>query len=89
MLFRSLGAIWTVNSALRGIGAVKITLVSSIVELASKIGLSVLLPLVIGYVGIWMAAPIGWVLGLIPSMIFLLGWFRNPRELGKTKGKAC
>lgn len=88
VLYVALGAIWTVNSALRGIGAVKITLVSSIVELASKIGLSVLLPLAIGYVGIWMAAPIGWVLGLIPSLIFLFRWFRNPRELGKAKERA-
>lgn len=79
--FVALGAIWTVNSALRGIGAVKITLVSSIVELVIKIGVSVLLPLAIGYVGIWLAAPIGWVLGLIPSLFFLFRWFKNPESL--------
>ena len=81
----ALGAIWTVNSALRGIGAVKITLVSSIVELASKIGISVLLPLAIGYVGIWLAAPIGWVLGLVPSLIFLALWFKDPEGFGRKK----
>lgn len=73
-----LGAIWTVNSTLRGIGAVKITLVSSIAELASKIGFSLLLPIFLGYLGIWLAAPIGWVLGLIPSLAYLLLWFKNP-----------
>lgn len=76
-LYIALGAIWTVNSTLRGIGCVKITLVSCIVELVSKIGFSVCLPLFLGYVGIWMAAPIGWVLGLIPSLFYLIHWFRK------------
>lgn len=80
-----LGAIWTVNSALRGIGAIKITLVSSIVELASKIGFSLLLPLFMGYMGIWVATPIGWVLGLIPPLVYLLLWFRAPEEFGVGK----
>lgn len=80
-----LGAIWTVNSALRGIGAVKITLVSSMVELASKIGFSLLLPLFMGYLGIWLAAPIGWVLGLVPSLVYLLLWFRAPESFGVGK----
>ena len=82
-----LGAIWTVNSALRGIGAVKITLVSSIVELASKIGFSLLLPLFMGYLGIWVATPIGWVLGLIPSLAYLLLWFRAPESFGAGRKK--
>lgn len=80
VLYVALGAIWTVNSTLRGIGAVKITLVSSVVELVSKIGFSLLLPLFFDYVGIWLAAPIGWVLGLIPSLAYLLVWFRKPDE---------
>ena len=83
----ALGAIWTVNSALRGIGAVKVTLISSIVELASKIGISVLLPLAIGYVGIWLAAPIGWVLGLVPSLLYLALWFKNPERLKQKKDR--
>lgn len=88
-LYVALGAIWTVNSALRGIGAVKVTLVSSIVELASKIGISVLLPLAIGYVGIWIAAPIGWVLGIIPSLIYLLRWLKNPESFGHAKKRTA
>lgn len=80
LLFAALGAIWTVNSALRGIGAVKITLASSVVELASKIGFSLLLPLFWGYIGIWIAAPVGWVLGLIPSSIYLIRWLKNPEK---------
>ena len=58
----------------------KITLISSIIELVSKIGISVLLPMAIGYAGIWMAAPIGWVLGLIPSLAYLILWFRRKQN---------
>ncbi len=79
MLF-ALGSIWSLNSCLRGMGAVKITLVSSVVELVCKIGLSLLLPLFLGYVGIWIAAPSGWVLGLIPSLIYLLWWAKDPEN---------
>ncbi len=79
-LFLALGAIWMINSTLRGIGAVKVTLASSLVELISKIGLSLLLPLFLDYIGIWLAAPIGWVLGLIPSVIFLFRWFQHPEK---------
>ena len=79
MLF-ALGFIWSLNSCLRGIGAVRITLLSSIVELICKIGLSLLLPVFLGYIGIWIAAPSGWVLGCIPSLVFLLWWANDPEE---------
>ena len=82
-LFIALGAIWAVNSTLRGIGLVKVSLASSIVELSSKIGFSILLPLILGYIGIWMAAPIGWVLGLIPSTIYLIRWFKDPEKYSR------
>ena len=84
----ALGAIWTVNSALRGMGIVKVTLLSSIVELVSKIGFSVFLPIAFGYVGIWVAAPIGWVLGLIPSSAYLYLWSKDPERFGRRKEKA-
>lgn len=80
LFFAALGATWTVNSALRGIGAVKITLASSVVELVAKISVSVLLPMAIGYTGIWLAAPASWVLGLVPSLIYLRHWFRKMRS---------
>ncbi len=88
ILYVALGAIWAVNSTLRGVGAVKVTLVSSIVELISKIGFSLLLPLALGYIGIWMAAPIGWVLGLIPSLLYLLWWFKNPEKGPAKRGQS-
>ena len=79
--FWALGAIWAVNSALRGMGLVKAALVSSVVELVCKIGVSILLPLSIGALGIWFAAPSGWVLGLIPSVFYLSRWFsRHGKE---------
>lgn len=85
VLFIALGAIWAVNSTLRGMGLVNITLVSSILELSAKIGFSLLLPFVLsgmgieGYLGIWVTAPLGWVIGLIPSLLYLIHWFRHSR----------
>jgi putative MATE family efflux protein len=67
LFFPALGWIWLYNSALKGIGNVRTTLISSVVELGSKISLSILLSKAFGYIGIWYAAPIGWVLGIIPS----------------------
>ncbi len=87
--FWALGIIWAVNSTLRGMGLVRIALVSSIVELVCKIGISVTLPQVIGSAGIWIAAPSGWVLGLIPSLIYLLRWFKHaPADGELPAGKA-
>lgn len=82
-LFFALGAIWALNSALRGMGLISITLVSSAVELVSKIGFSLLLPLFMDYIGIWIAAPIGWVLGIIPSAILLSRWFKDPEKYAR------
>lgn len=62
-----LGAIWVYNNALRGVGYVKATILSSIVELFAKVGLSICFAKIFGYVGIWYAEPIGWILGLIVS----------------------
>lgn len=75
--FWALGAIWAVNSALRGMGMVRIVLLSSMVELVCKIGISVTLPHAIGATGIWIAAPSGWVLGLIPTLVYLVHWFKH------------
>lgn len=71
-----LGFIWLVNSCLRGIGAIQPTVISSMVELVAKIGLSIALSTLFGTIGIWFAAPIGWVLGLIPgcAYYFFSGW---------------
>jgi putative MATE family efflux protein len=85
MFFWALGGIWTVNSALRGMGKVKATLVSSIVELTAKIGGSVLLPIWMGYVGIWLSAPIGWVLGMAPSLFILLRWIAKQNDAVKVR----
>jgi len=62
-----LGWIWLYLSTLKGVGRITVTTVSSFVELGSKIGFSLLLPVLMGgFVGIWYAAPLGWILGLIP-----------------------
>ncbi len=85
VFFWALGGIWMVNSALRGMGKVKATLLSSIVELAVKIGGAVLLPIWMGYVGIWISAPIGWVLGMVPSLVILLRWIAKQNDAVKVR----
>lgn len=64
-----LGLIWLYNFTLRGIGDVVVPFVSGLLELVIKVGLSIALSRWLGYIGIWFAAPIGWVVGLIPSAI--------------------
>ncbi len=66
----ALCTIWLVNSALRGMGKIRPTIVSSIIELGAKIGFSILLSSLMGYIGIWLAAPIGWVLGIVPGALY-------------------
>lgn len=63
VFYPALGMVWLFNSALRGLGEVNATILSSVVELLSKILISVLLSRVLQETGIWFAAPIGWVLG--------------------------
>ncbi|MBS4202368.1 MATE family efflux transporter [Bacillus sp. FJAT-49732] len=67
--FPFLGLIWFYNNTLRGMGEVAIPLFSGIVELIAKVGLSFILGMMFGYIGVWYAGPIGWALGLIPSFI--------------------
>ncbi|MFB9827685.1 MATE family efflux transporter [Lederbergia wuyishanensis] len=67
--FPFLGLIWFYNNTLRGMGEVAIPLFSGIVELIAKIELSYILGMTFGYIGVWYAGPIGWALGLIPSLI--------------------
>lgn len=63
----ALCTIWLYNSALRGMGLIRPTVISSILELASKIGFSVGLSRFMGPTGIWLASPLGWVIGLAMS----------------------
>lgn len=63
VFYPALGLVWMYNSGLRGLGQVNATILSSVVELASKILISVTLSQVMGAAGIWLAAPVGWVLG--------------------------
>jgi Na+-driven multidrug efflux pump len=69
LFYIPLGAIWLYNFTLRGMGDVVIPFVSGIGELVSKVGLSILFAYYFGYVGVWFAMPVGWVLGLVPSVI--------------------
>ena len=80
MLYIALGIIYTLTSTLRGIGVVHITLVSGLFEFISKIGCTLLLSPIMGTRGIWLAAPLGWVLGILPSLVWLIWWSKNPEK---------
>ena len=72
--FPFLGWIWLYLSTLKGMGKIFVTTISSFVELGSKIGFSIVLPILFGsYVGIWYAAPLGWILGIIPNAVYYYG----------------
>ena len=77
-----LAMILLINACLRGIGHIKPTFYSSVVEMVTKIGVSAALSPVIGPTGIWLASPIGWVLGCIPGLwhYFFSGWKRKAIE---------
>jgi len=81
-----LSLIWLYNFTLRGMGIIKPTIVSSLLELCAKIGLSFLLSHFFGYIGIWFAAPIGWVIGLIPSAgyYYFGNWKKKALEAEKS-----
>ena len=81
--FPFLGWIWLYNSTLKGMGKISITMVSSFVELGSKIAFTLILPIWMGYTGIWYAAPIGYILGLIPDLIYYYGGrWKNAMQQG-------
>lgn len=67
--FPFLGAIWLFSNTLKGLGDIRITVFSGMIELASKVGFSFLLSTLFGLTGVWFANPLGWVLGLIPLVI--------------------
>ena len=68
-LYPFLGLIIIHNNTLRGVGDTLYPLISGIVELFAKGGLALLFGYWFGYFGVWFAAPIGWILGLIPPAV--------------------
>lgn len=70
-------------AVLRGMGEIPPTVISSFIELACKIGCSILLSHFFGTLGLWFALPIGWVFGLIPPMWFY--YFGHWEERAKAK----
>jgi len=62
--------VWLYNSTLRGMGCIKPTVVSGLLELVAKIGFSFALSALMGPTGIWLATPLGWVIGVIPTAGF-------------------
>ena len=73
-----LGFIWLYNGALRGMGDMRVLTVSTLVELVVKVCGSIFFSMWFGYTGIWFAAPLGWILGVIPGFVrfHFTGWER-------------
>lgn len=67
--FIPMGWVMLYNFALKGMGEIKIPMISAFIELFCKIFFSVVLGKIIGYFGIWFAEPLGWLIGTIPPMI--------------------
>lgn len=85
--FPFLALIWLFNGALRGMGEIVVPMVSGFTELVLKVGLSVLLGAMFGYNGVWFAAPIGWALGMVPSVIrFYTGGWKKRIERMPARG---
>ena len=89
VFYPSLGLILLYNNTLRGMGEVIMPLVSGIMELWGKIGLSFLLAKWYGPFGLWFAVPAGWVFGMLPVMwsyhrgrwVRLVGKIANPESV--------
>lgn len=64
-----MGWIMLYNYALKGMGEIKIPMISAFIELFCKIFFSVVLGKIFGYFGIWFAEPLGWVIGTVPPMV--------------------
>lgn len=76
-----LGLILLFNSAMQGLGYGRMILLSAGIELVSKIGVSVLLSPLLGCTAVWLAAPVGWVLGLIPTGVCFFQKRWMPQEI--------
>ena len=87
----ALGTIWHYHAALRGFGDVAVPMVSSFLELGSKILVSIFLSAVIGYTGIWFAAPVGWFLGIIPLAVrYHSGrWKKQAERVDRVEEEEC
>ena len=73
----ALAIIWLFNYAIRGMGKSLIPICSGAIELVSKIYVPYILGLRYGYIGVWYGFPVCWVLGVVPSMIYLERWCKR------------
>ena len=80
-----LGMLYLYCNTLRGMGFVGMPFLSGICEMTVKVGLVYILTRLFGHTGLWYIYPIGWMLGLLPPMIWYhLGrWERSMNPLSK------
>lgn len=59
------------DGILRGAGAMKEFMISTFLDLILRVALAIVLAVEVGYIGIWCAWPIGWMVGTSLSLLFL------------------
>jgi len=83
----ALGMIFLYNNTLRGMGMMRAPFLSTLGELLSKVCFAYILTRLMGYAGIWFIYPLGWLLGLLPPVIwFHTGRWRKGRAVGVNGG---
>ena len=61
------------DGVLRGAGKMNQFMVATFTDLLLRVSLSYILPIWFGYAGIWMAFPVGWVIGTGLAIAFYCG----------------
>jgi len=77
-----LASVWMFNQTLRGAGEAGIPVVSGLAEIFSKLGGALFLSQFIGAMGLWLASPVGWLFGTIPSAVYYFSgrWTRHAQR---------
>jgi putative MATE family efflux protein len=68
------------DGMLRGLADMRRLLIGTFVDLSLRVGCGFLFSALWGSVGIWAAWPVGWVTGIVLSLLFTAKWFRSDRN---------
>ena len=71
---------------LRSAGDVLFTLLMGVSEVITRIGLALLLPGIVGYVGLWFVSPITWTVAAIVGMVryYSNTWVKKAEKIGES-----
>ena len=73
LFYPFLAAIYLFRNSLQGMGDAMIPMIGGVAELISRLGVAVILPIFIGYIGVCLASPAAWfVTGMILTVRYIL-----------------